>query len=148
MSSNQEDFTSAWFSLLSGMRHMKAASVEGESHKVGCMSSSSMLLFHALLAHPGAHTAKRLVEITRLSAPSVSRAVDELTAKGYLQRKENPEDRRSALLSLSVEGEEKAAQRRSWMQEHTQSLYDGLSQEERDLATKVLPRMSEVMRTW
>lgn len=35
----------------------------------------------------------------------VTRLLKDLTARGLLEKRENPEDRRSSLLSLSAEGE-------------------------------------------
>ena len=47
----------------------------------------------------------RLVQLTGINASNVTRAIQKLSDLNYLTKKENPQDRRSVVLSLTAEGE-------------------------------------------
>lgn len=49
-------------------------------------------------------TAAELAERERVSAPSMSRTVNELAERGYLHRQADPDDRRRQILSITPQG--------------------------------------------
>ncbi len=51
-------------------------------------------------------TAKELAELTSKDQPTTVRILDKLQNKGYITRKDNPEDSRSFLIYLTQKGEE------------------------------------------
>ena len=51
--------------------------------------------------------AKELAEILKVDKSSVSRSVEELVQKGYVNREPSREDRRSVVLSLTASGRER-----------------------------------------
>lgn len=61
------------------------------------------LLLHVGLT-PGPHTVRGLAETLRFSKPAVTRALDRLTALGWLLRTRDPQDRRSVLVTLTDTG--------------------------------------------
>lgn len=49
-------------------------------------------------------TVRSLAESINISKPAITRAVDKLQELGYLERREDPDDRRSVLISLRKPG--------------------------------------------
>lgn len=56
--------------------------------------------------HKGGVTLKDLAKHIQITIPAASLLVDGMVKKGLLERKENPDDRRSICITLSQEGEE------------------------------------------
>jgi len=61
------------------------------------------LLLHVGLTE-GPHTVRGLAEALRFSKPAVTRALDRLTALGWLLRARDPRDRRSVLVTVTDGG--------------------------------------------
>jgi len=59
----------------------------------------------AQLSMDSPSTARRLAERAWVDRAEVSRAVSALIQKGYVARRDNPEDRRSAILSITKSGQ-------------------------------------------
>jgi DNA-binding MarR family transcriptional regulator len=59
----------------------------------------------AQLSMDSPSTARQLAERAWVDRAEVSRAVSSLTAKGYVSRRDNPADRRSAILSVTKSGQ-------------------------------------------
>jgi len=59
----------------------------------------------AQLSMDSPSTARRLAERAWVDRAEVSRAVSSLIAKGYVSRRDNPSDRRSAILSITRSGQ-------------------------------------------
>jgi DNA-binding MarR family transcriptional regulator len=68
------------------------------------LTITQMKLLHAL--EGGEMNVKALSGRTRLSLPGTSRAVDALIRRGFVERREDPEDRRSKLLTVTARGRE------------------------------------------
>lgn len=58
-------------------------------------------LYHLSLEHPGGVTGKQLAAAMPVSQPAISMTLDKLVEKGCVERRENPSDRRSILLTLT-----------------------------------------------
>jgi DNA-binding MarR family transcriptional regulator len=56
----------------------------------------------------GPMTNRDLAEWMGVSAPTMSRMIDPMAAKSLIERRDNPEDRRSQMLSLSASGSKEA----------------------------------------
>ena len=72
---------------------------------------------------------KELAEILRLDKSGVSRTVEELVQKDYVERKPSTEDRRFVVLNLTLKGKErfeKNAFRRLWKSNRFYRKKDGL----------------------
>ena len=53
-----------------------------------------------------AQTVRGLAESMNIAKPAVSRAVDVLAERGYVERRDDPDDRRSVLVYLTKAGRE------------------------------------------
>lgn len=82
-----------------------------------------------------------------ISAAAASQLVDKLVQAGYLERAEDPNDRRAKLLTLSTKGEELVQQgteeRYRWMDELTSKL----STEEQVKVVEALNILTEAAQT-
>ncbi|MGA9252227.1 MAG: MarR family winged helix-turn-helix transcriptional regulator [Roseobacter sp.] len=71
--------------------------------RYGMLRTEWRVLFH--LGHRGNMTAKDICSEAILHKTKVSRAVNALQSKGFLNRQVNPDDRRVELLSLTCKGQ-------------------------------------------
>ena len=82
-----------------------------------------------------------------ISAAAASQLVEKLVHAGYLERAEDPTDRRAKLLTLSAKGEELIQQgteeRYRWMDDLTSKL----SAEEQDKVTEALNILTKAAQT-
>lgn len=89
-------------------------------------------------------TPRRLADIERVSAPSMTRSVNSLEELGLVGRAPDPSDGRQVIVSLTDAGREliarTRAQRDSWM---TRAL-DDLDDTERELIRAALPALHKV----
>lgn len=66
--------------------------------------NSSLYYYIVKLYEFGDLPQDRLVQLTGVNASNVTRAIQKLSDLNYLAKKENPEDRRGFLISLTTEG--------------------------------------------
>jgi DNA-binding MarR family transcriptional regulator len=67
--------------------------------------SNAVMQVHTLRAlAEGPLTFKDLIAFRRVSAPTLSRTIETLVKRGWVQRTEHPQDRRQLLLKLTPEG--------------------------------------------
>lgn len=83
----------------------------------------------------------KLGQIEGISAPSTTRAVDELERRGLVERVTDTADRRSYFLSATAEGEAAVLEARRERAEHAAALLDELDPEERRLLVAALPAL-------
>lgn len=72
-----------------------------EQERVGM---TDLKLLHALSDSPGEPTVKELAERMGLSLPGASRAADALLRRGWLERREDEQDRRMKRLAITDDG--------------------------------------------
>lgn len=72
-------------------------------HLPDLSARQTALLLHVYLAPPP-HTVRGLALRLNMSKPAVTRALDRLSALGFLRRKMDPADRRSILVKRTVAG--------------------------------------------
>jgi DNA-binding MarR family transcriptional regulator len=70
----------------------------------GDLTSRQFAVFLICYVEEGPHTVARLAERTRLPKAAISRVLDRLGALGLTQRRADPRDRRSVLVSPTPEG--------------------------------------------
>jgi DNA-binding MarR family transcriptional regulator len=84
----------------------------------------------------GPRTQRELSDLQRVTAPSMTQAVNSLAALGYVTREPDPSDGRKVLVTPTKRGEEVAAEgrrrHRTWLAGHL----DSLSAAERDTLQK------------
>ncbi len=93
----------------------------------GSATLSQQQLAAALKIHPS-----RLVAL-----------VDELESKGLVERRENPDDRRTHALALTPNGETALAEIGRIARQHNEALCSALSEKERELLAGLLRRIAE-----
>jgi MarR family 2-MHQ and catechol resistance regulon transcriptional repressor len=94
-----------------------------------------------LLLHKGPSPVNALGQKIRLTSGSISIAIDRLEKKGLVERKDDPEDRRSRIVHLTAQGRkliECAFTEHAAAMEHATS---GLSATERATAIRILKKL-------
>lgn len=109
-----------------------------------CGQPMSISEAHAIgeLHAAGPLTQRGLADRLRLQKSTVSRLVDELCAKGLVERGANPLDRRSVLLELTPLGTTRAERLAAARQEHFGRLLDRLTAQERQIVVAGLGKLA------
>jgi DNA-binding MarR family transcriptional regulator len=97
------------------------------------------------LVGPGGDTPHGLRELARaagVSAPTATRMIDGLEARGLVTRERAADDRRAVRIALTPAGQEAVEHRREAMHGRRRALFDQLSPGERRAAAKVLARLA------
>lgn len=89
-------------------------------------------------------TAQAVAEALHVSAPTTSGLLERVVAKGWVERRPDPQDRRRALLRLTPAAEELLGEFESPTQVVREELLDGLDESELRELSRVLGRLCEV----
>lgn len=95
-------------------------------------------------------TPGELARIEGVQRPTMTRAINRLADAGLIDRREDPEDRRSALLSVSDKGHQYLAEHRSRKSAWLANLIEEMPDEDADTlarAAEILSRALETHRT-
>ena len=68
------------------------------------LTARQMALLLTVYLIPPPHTVRGLAEALRISKPAVTRALDRLSALGYVRRRPDETDKRSVLVQRTVKG--------------------------------------------
>ena len=90
--------------------------------------------------------AKELAEILRVDKSSVSRSVEEMVQKGYVNREPSREDRRSVVLSLTESGRERFDRIEHDMDMKFRKVMDGIEKEKQEQVLEALRIYNEACR--
>lgn len=93
--------------------------------------------------NPGKDTAADIVEIRMVSKGNVSQAVESLIQKSLLERKQDTADRRRIHLFLQPSAEPIIESMDRLLNQFQKEVFEGLSDEERELFHRVEDRISE-----
>ena len=85
---------------------------------------------------------RELARAAGVSAPTATRMVDGLEARGLLTRVRSEQDRRAVCLALTEDGVAAVQQRRAQVAARRRALFDQLAPAERRAAAKVLARLA------
>jgi MarR family transcriptional regulator, organic hydroperoxide resistance regulator len=85
---------------------------------------------------------RELARAAGVSAPTATRMVDGLAARGLLTRVRSEEDRRAVCLALTEDGVTAVQERRAQVAARRRALFDQLAPAERGAAAKVLARLA------
>ena len=85
----------------------------------------------------------RLAQLLGVTAPTASRAVDVLVAKGLVERQPDPEDRRAQRIDLTDDGHARFDERQALARDAFAPAVRGLSREERAQLRAILARVRE-----
>jgi DNA-binding MarR family transcriptional regulator len=95
-----------------------------------------------VLDHDGAITQHALCQGVGMDPSSMVATLDELEAKGFVERRRHPEDRRAHALHLTDPGRELLARARQVAQDSQKELLGSLSAEERRQLHELLLRVA------
>jgi DNA-binding MarR family transcriptional regulator len=95
--------------------------------------------------HHHACSLNELASRHHVSAPAVSRLVSTLVERGWVQREEDPQDRRQVVLTLTCEGETMWNAMAERSTEHLAAMLDDLSPEEMTAMETVLTGLGRVV---
>jgi DNA-binding MarR family transcriptional regulator len=98
-----------------------------------------------LASHPGV-SATDICELTGLDKMSVSRALTGLDKRGRLRRKDDPEDQRKTLLTLSPDGRKLFARIGALAKEREADLFKGLKSTELAQMNATLDKLVAALR--
>ena len=91
-------------------------------------------------------TQRQLGDIANKKPANMTRILDRLEAKGLVVRRDNPEDRRAALVSLTDKGLELVAKVHGGFELFSNRFVAGISEQEQETVKNVLKKMSENLR--
>ena len=87
----------------------------------------------------------RLAEAADVSAPTASRMIDSLVARGHVERIACGDDKRVVWIALTAPGRKAALTKRREMQRMRKRVVDALPEEDRDRAAEILTRLAEIV---
>ena len=85
-----------------------------------------------------------LAKCMEVPMPSVSKTVQSLEEKGYVQRRTDPADRRNTLASLTTAGEELAGEAGRSAEAHAQAIFSKFGEEQTEEFLRMFARLVEV----
>jgi DNA-binding MarR family transcriptional regulator len=88
-------------------------------------------------------TSRQLGERTILDSATLTGILDRLEGMGCIERKSNPDDRRSVMVCLTSQGKEIAAKIRILVDEANREFLQSLSKEEETMLRGLLKRLRE-----
>jgi DNA-binding MarR family transcriptional regulator len=106
------------------------------------LTSSQYDLLYPLLDAEDALGLRELARAAGVSAPTATRMVDGLEARGLVTRERSAEDRRAVRLALTDAGIDAVRERRALLLARRRALFDQLAPGERRAAAKVLARLA------
>ena len=95
--------------------------------------------------HPGI-CLKELAEILRLDKSGISRGLEELVQKGYVNREPSKEDRRSVVLTLTKEGQERFEKIETDMNIKFEVIFSKIDKDKQDQVLEGLKIYNEACR--
>lgn len=93
-------------------------------------------------------TQKELADRCRFDAATMSRNIDKLQDMGLLLRENNPDCRRSFLISLTEKGLAEAEETRKVFQQFEELICSGIPEDEIDIFCKVLIKMCDNLEAY
>jgi len=106
---------------------------------MGVTAVQAMIL--GFLCEEDVITSRRLGERTVLDSATLTGILDRLEAVGYIERKPNPEDRRSIIICLTAEGTRCAGDISSLVEHANREFLSSLSREEEAMLRGLLKRL-------
>ena len=109
----------------------------------GVMTQPGARSVMPLLATHGVMTQRELVNMTHLRAPSISAILKKMEEEGLVERKNNPEDHREILVSLTDRGRELDQESLQTLQATDAVALDGLTEEETETLMRLLTKIRD-----
>ena len=114
----------------------------------GCGVSVSQCYILEVLNADGALTMNKLAERMHLSISTVTRVVDQLLKKGFVNREEGLEDRRVRLIQLTEAGKE--AHKENWLNmfKSERAILSQFPDEHREVLIDFLKKLNKAVGNW
>jgi MarR family transcriptional regulator for hemolysin len=107
-------------------------------------SHAAWLVLHSLIDHGLEGSQQRaLAEHLRIEGPTMTRHLDRLEAEGLIERRPDPEDRRSTLIVSTAAGKRISGGLMAVMREAQADLLAGLSRSEIETLTRLMQRVHD-----
>jgi MarR family transcriptional regulator for hemolysin len=107
-------------------------------------SHAAWLVLHALIQHHAEGSSQRvLAEHLCIEGPTMTRHLDRLEAGGLIERRPDPQDRRTTLVYSTPEGKRTLRRLTSVMEQAQADVLDGLTPEEIDTLTRLMQRVRD-----
>ena len=116
------EITPVWLHAISTPLRQGSGEIDGST-------LTQMRTLHAL--HQGPRTFKELISWRRVAAPTLSRTLDAMVKRGWVERIPHPDDKRQVLLKLTAAGQVESERLRTHMHQHATQLVSTLSATER-----------------
>ena len=110
------------------------------------VGTAEIELIHALRHHPGCTQAK-LTELLHADKAAIARRTKNLETKGYLVRREDPDDRRSQLLFPTQKAEELKSSKAEIEASFYEYLASALTKEEAETFASLLDKLYTASKT-
>lgn len=98
------------------------------------------------IAKSNGSSVKEIAEKMRVTSSAATQLIDVLVKNGFLERKEDTEDRRVALLTLSAEGKKKIAYTKKKGMEKMKELFNPLSDAEMETYLRLNRKIAQNLR--
>jgi DNA-binding MarR family transcriptional regulator len=121
-------------------------SLKGQTDCCGVTPAQCHLLLE--VADKGDPSVGELADALELDASTLSRAVDGLVRLGFVERREDPDNRRRYIVSLSSKGRKKVDEIDGVCDAYYDGFLKGLPQAERKILVESLPRLVTAFRDW
>lgn len=109
------------------------------------LTLAQLRILFLVRAHPGADV-RRIAERLSITPSAVSQQVDKLVIRGYLLRRDNPDDRRHVALEVTAEGDQAATEVSRLARERVRQLLSPLSDSDLVALEQVLAKLWEEPR--
>jgi DNA-binding MarR family transcriptional regulator len=121
----------------------KRSRARAEGTDGGTLTTSQADLLAPLLeCEPVGLGLRALARLAGIAAPTATRMVDGLEARGLVTRRRDPDDGRAVLIALTADGEAALRERRAQMLARRRAMFELLTPSERRAAAKVLARLT------
>lgn len=133
----------AWESFFASLRRARGRYARTHEEDGTGLSLSQYVLLLPLLEQP--HPVGELATLADIAAPTATRALDALVARGLVVREPSPHDRRCVVVSLTPEGAKVVRARRANMRRKRAKLLAELDDAEREQTRDLLVRLADLM---
>ncbi len=122
--------------LINDIGKMLHDKIRRESESFGISKGNYRIFYH--LAHEDDLTQRDIVNMTHLSAPSVSVALRKMEDDGLVERRPDKSDMRNSIVSLTEKGREIDRKIFESVRNNEENMLDGFNEEERKILKKLL----------
>lgn len=121
----------------------KRSRARAEGADGGTLTTSQADLLAPLLeCEPAGLGLRALARLAGIAAPTATRMVDGLEARGLVTRRRDPDDGRAVLIALTADGEDALRERRAQLLARRRAMFELLTPSERRAAARVLSRLT------